>query len=78
MPMTQTEICRALFKAKMSKYLKERNMTLGDFFNQTGFTQNRYHRLIKGQDLYFSTIVEFIACTNGHFTYDEMANLLEK
>lgn len=78
MALTGKEIGRAVFKAKMTKYLHENNMTLTEFFQHTGFTQNKYHRIAAGCDIYFSGIVQFIACTNGLFTYDELANLIEK
>lgn len=76
MSMSKKELARIMFRAKMEKFCKNKNISLSEFFAATGFPPMKYHRLSKGNDSYFSSIIQLVKITDGYFTYEEMAELM--
>lgn len=78
MTMSSSEINRALFRAKMAKYVHGQGLTFGEWFVRSGFPQSRYQRLSAGYDVYLSTAKRFLEATDNHFSYSELADLVDK
>lgn len=78
MSITKTEEHRALMRARMNKYCKERQITVLQLLQYLKISKDTWFRITSGSDSFFPAIVKIVENTNKFFEYQDFALLLEE